>query len=455
MSIDHDSRLSTAIAPDPGANAERTSADPRAELVARIRASRHFERSPRLRSLLDYVCRRVIQESAPEISEAEIALHVFDRTHDFDATQDTIVRVQASQLRKKLAQYFAEEGSAEPLGLEIHKGGYLPRFHPREVAPERQADGPRDEPRRQRRLISILAFAVLALAVLCAWLAAERFAPSPALAVQTRPSLDALWSQLLRADQPTNIVVADSSLALVQYLLGKPPVSVSAYTDRSYLKELEGVPPDVRRTLEALIKRQYTSLADAEMAARIMRLAGQGAVDVSVAYARDYHLRRFRRANVILLGNQYSTPWVEVFERHLNFRLVHQDRDKMVLHNLQPLPGEAADYVTVRRPEAEESYGVVAFLPNLDDTGSVLLLAGTDMEGTEAAGTFVTTEEMLAGLRSKLTPSGAGRLPRFEALLRVRKAAGAVRETTLVAHRLIGPGPGPEDRGRTGANGPR
>jgi hypothetical protein len=42
-----------------------------------------------------------------------------------------LVRVQVSQLRKKLQEYFSEEGRDEPLVIEIPKGNYVPVFRPR------------------------------------------------------------------------------------------------------------------------------------------------------------------------------------------------------------------------------------------------------------------------------------------------------------------------------------
>lgn len=49
---------------------------------------------------------------------------VFGRPVDYDTSQDTLVRVQASQLRKKLQQYFEEEGREETLIVDLPKGSY-------------------------------------------------------------------------------------------------------------------------------------------------------------------------------------------------------------------------------------------------------------------------------------------------------------------------------------------
>jgi hypothetical protein len=78
----------------------------------------------------------------------------------------------------------------------------------------------------------------------------------------------------------------------------------------------------------------------------------------------------------------------------------------------------------------------VAFLPNLGRNGSVLIVAGTDMEATEAAGQFVTTEAQLGRFFQALPPRRRGELPYFEVLLKTKRVGGAPREFDVLAWRL-------------------
>jgi len=41
---------------------------------------------------------------------------------------DTIVRVEAGKLRKRLEEYYADEGAAAPVRIEVPKGSYVPQF---------------------------------------------------------------------------------------------------------------------------------------------------------------------------------------------------------------------------------------------------------------------------------------------------------------------------------------
>jgi hypothetical protein len=103
----------------------------RAALDAILR-SRTFSKNLRLSALLEYLCLRHFRGEADSLKEYNIATDVFGRPIDFDQSQDAIVRVEMHRLRKKLAEYYATEGQAEPIQIVIHSGHYAPDFIQRE-----------------------------------------------------------------------------------------------------------------------------------------------------------------------------------------------------------------------------------------------------------------------------------------------------------------------------------
>jgi hypothetical protein len=76
---------------------------------------------------LGFVCERYFQ-GVTTLTEYSIAVDGLGRRPDFDAKQDAIVRVEAHRVRKRLCEYYAKEGSAHPLRLDIPSGQYLPVF---------------------------------------------------------------------------------------------------------------------------------------------------------------------------------------------------------------------------------------------------------------------------------------------------------------------------------------
>jgi Malectin domain len=99
----------------------------RAELAALLE-SKEFIRAPKLARLLSYLCEKLFAGEANQIKEYSIALEVFQRRESFDQDSDSIVRVEANRLRKRLAEYYAGEGAPHQLHVTIPVGQYVPRF---------------------------------------------------------------------------------------------------------------------------------------------------------------------------------------------------------------------------------------------------------------------------------------------------------------------------------------
>jgi hypothetical protein len=99
-----------------------------------VLASAAFSKNPRLAALLEYLCVRCFEGEADSIKEYNIATDVFRRPPDFDQSTDAIVRVEMHRLRKKLREYYASEGAAEPLEIVIQSGQYQPEFVTRQKA---------------------------------------------------------------------------------------------------------------------------------------------------------------------------------------------------------------------------------------------------------------------------------------------------------------------------------
>jgi hypothetical protein len=99
----------------------------RAELQA-VLQSHLFTRSPTLTHLLSYVCEKTFAGESAQIKEYSVGLDVFDRRDSFDQDTDSIVRVQANRLRKRLSEYYASEGAAHPVHITIPIGQYIPVF---------------------------------------------------------------------------------------------------------------------------------------------------------------------------------------------------------------------------------------------------------------------------------------------------------------------------------------
>jgi len=83
----------------------------------------------RLLRLITYIGEKYFQGEADKLSEYSIATEVFGRSKTtFNPGEDAIVRVEAHRLRKRLKEYYENEGIDHPIQLSIPPGSYFPVF---------------------------------------------------------------------------------------------------------------------------------------------------------------------------------------------------------------------------------------------------------------------------------------------------------------------------------------
>ena len=87
-----------------------------------------FTRAPNLESFFRYVCEHHFSGRAEQLKEYNIAVEALGRTPQFDQKKDSIVRVEAHRLRKRLSEYYAREGADHAIQILIPRGSYAPRF---------------------------------------------------------------------------------------------------------------------------------------------------------------------------------------------------------------------------------------------------------------------------------------------------------------------------------------
>jgi hypothetical protein len=88
-----------------------------------------FRTSKRCREFLAYIVEHTMTGQRVTLKERSIGVDLFQLPHDFDTGQHTIVRVTASEVRKKLAQhYFAENGNFHAVRIELPPGSYSAEF---------------------------------------------------------------------------------------------------------------------------------------------------------------------------------------------------------------------------------------------------------------------------------------------------------------------------------------
>jgi adenylate cyclase len=122
--------------PDPTTTVEPSSGfdhDAIRRQLERILASPEFHATDKMRAFLRFVVDEKLAGRTHRLKGYTVAVEVFGRAKDFDATNDPIVRIQAGRLRRALERYYLVAGDRDPILIDIPKGGYVPRFSTRSV----------------------------------------------------------------------------------------------------------------------------------------------------------------------------------------------------------------------------------------------------------------------------------------------------------------------------------
>jgi hypothetical protein len=417
-------------------------------LLERIAASTHLKRAPRLQELLLYVGKCALKDGYDKISEQKIGVDVFGRHEGYDTSADNIVRTSVSELRKRIDAYFESEGRSETLVMEIPRWSYIPIFtrrlpeerihseHPvTEPAPaiEHVVHAPREVVQRAPinrftlifRIATALVIVLLAGSTFFFWNRYRELDRS-LYPWKSQPSVAALWNDILSASPETDIVLADASFGMVQDI-SKKTFPFNDYLSRSYVSQLQNqdLSPDMHTALSRIISWDVVNPEEVGLAQRIQAFDPLGK-SIRLYNARNYTPDLLTRDNVILIGGKESNPWDELFEGRMNFTTAFDGNPHIV--NRAPAAGEQPVY----NETDSVQYCVVAYLPNSNHNGTVMLMEGTNGEATEAAGDFLLSEDELSNFMKTLHVK---ELPYFEVLLRVSSVRGTPLTASIEAYR--------------------
>ena len=96
------------------------------DALQKVLESKTFKDRDIYKKLLQFIVKASAKGIAPK--EVVIAQDVFEKGKEFNAAEDTTVRVHMHNLRKMLEQYYQSEGQSESIKLCIPKGHYLVEF---------------------------------------------------------------------------------------------------------------------------------------------------------------------------------------------------------------------------------------------------------------------------------------------------------------------------------------
>jgi hypothetical protein len=417
------------------------------EHVREVIASPAFKGSRRSQQFLQHIVEKTISGHADEVKERSLGVDLFARLPAYDTGEDAIVRVTASDVRKRLHQFYSETQSE--IRIELPSGSYVPEF--RRIAarapeppvpaidPAPFVTPPPPPPAARQTALGFRRPALYMMVGLgissISWLLFRESPASPLVAKNVLP-----WSTILGSDRQIQVILSDPDLAVAQELLGFR-ISLSDYANRKFAPEAPSHDVIAQRAVRLLRGADVASV-DVGIVLNIARLAAARLPQVTTRPARSLQLRDFQTDDdFVVLGSPRSNPWGGLYNDLVDFDFIYDEGLKQeVIRNKHAQKGELPLYVpTAKGWDTGQAYAIVAFTQNPGQRGHVLLLAGTNAEGTEAAGKFATDVELLSSTLRKYGIDPNGGLRHFEVLLEVRTMAGSPSALAVIACHALQP----------------
>lgn len=431
------------------------------EQLDRVLHSRVFQESEILMTLLRYLVHKSIDDPNSQVKEYTIALEVFGRDGQFDPRTNSVVRVQAKNLRTKLQAYYETEGKSDRVLIEVPKGHYkvafsyvepkadLPFGHDAKTETRLATVAPLPEVEsqphaRKRDFTKALLIITIILSIIATWLALSNISlRKQSLADSSGVETDyaIVWSPFLKANASTLLVL--SNPPLYRFLNNSDAKVIS--------EEAVQVPPEQARVLARLLKDKlvmkqgraprlvlstsnYTGIGEAIGLYHLTDLFRSAGRELSLKQSRTVSAEDLKNRNVILLGSTWVNDWAEKLPVKEDF--IYSVNAS--IENKNPLPGEELEYkpkYNEQTGEVEEDYALITVKPGVTDEHRLMVLAGILSEGTEAAAEYVTRKEYLSDLNRRLQQmSGEDGPPKYyQVLLKVKVDNGIPTTVSMLA----------------------
>jgi len=407
--------------------------------VDRLVASQALHGSESLCKLLRYLGKQAVEHPGVPVKEYQIATEVFGRQANFDPQLDSMVRVQAGRLRAKLAEYYNSEGVNDRLVIEVPKGSYAIAVHERASAGPYPGNGAATsaqaavngelahqsvKPNVTARALGIGLIATIAI---IGWLVWTRHEPSVSSASLQAASvvpapIEIFWKGFVRGPEEPWVIFSNAQF------VGRPDTGMRYY--------------DAAKDGKAPILDHYTGVGEVLAVHNLDRVFGLLRQSLRVKRGSLFSLDDAKNNDLIFIGSpSENLTLLDIpSTREFVFQKVREGArsGNMEIVNVKPQAGENRSYLaSPSNVPMTEDYAVVALVKAINPEHYELILAGTTTIGTQAAVEYVSRENYLNELLTKMKVSRPSDLKPFEAVIQVKVAKGVPVELSLVALRVL------------------
>ncbi len=353
-----------------------------------ILASYHFKGSKRYPAFLKFVVNAALDGRASQLKERTLGVEVFGRDPNYDTNADPVVRFTAGEVRKRIAQYYHENGNSSRIRIELPLGSYVPEFilvpHEAGARPRATEQQPERDLKAEKGL-RLFWVPLLALALgIIGW---RIFAHVQAHRIST-PTVSMsqkFWEPFYRDSRPVLIAIGTSH---PRHLAPESPnLSFLDYGEEPY---------------------HHVSLLSAVALAHVAGVLTKRNKTYEVKEARESSLIDIRGRPLILIGAT-NNAWTMHLVSSLRYRFVFNDEVARIEDRQNPADTRWRIDYSVPFASIATDYAIVARFYDSTTEGPVMVVAGLGFYGTEAASELVESPQYLDRVLKTLPAGWEGR----------------------------------------------
>ena len=368
--------------------------------LTRVLESSAFHGSKRCQKFLQFAIDKALKGDVDSLKERTIAVEVFGRNADADLDHDSIVRVGAREVRKRLEHYYATEGTNDRIRIELPTGSYIPTFYtagavavpeptlPQPAVPKRRV---RWLAGRRRLWLAAAAVPLLAAAVL-----------APRLLWRNRPALfDTFWQPVFSQQTPVLLVLAHP----VVYHPSTHARALDAALNGPKAFEAQtaiNVPPNSLNGSDFVPSfDQYVGFGDCVAAMRLEELFVRHSRTAKARLASKLDSSDLRDSAAVLIG-AFTNRWSMELNKGSRYQFAFCDSRPCILDSTGSRHWTLAGKTDNGR--STEDYLIVDRLVHARTGGFLVMGAGLTQYGTDEAGRILSDSSALTPLLAKLPP---------------------------------------------------
>ena len=383
--------------------------------LERILESPPFRTSSRSKQFLSYIVRNTLNGHVENLKERTIGVELFQRDPDYTTGDDSVVRVSAGEVRRRLEQYYYAAPIDTPVRIEIPIGSYVSEFrwtsrataeedrppaHDPQVANEPVHTGPESpaafQPGKSRRWIWLAAASGFALA-----LAAIFIATGYRHQKQTESASDLFWSPAFNSPRPVLICLAKPVVyrpkdeLYDRYAQSHPGTFQTVYERLD--EELPLDPNDKLAWNDMGVSTEFgVATGDVYAGFSIASMLTQKGKASALRVGSNCSFEDLRDSPSVVIG-AFNNRWTMQMASNLHFAFQWDPGTQYSPRVKENIPSGRV-WISEIGPHYKYSvdYGIITRLVD-SDTGNLLIsIGGLRTAGTQAAGELISDPQYLA-----------------------------------------------------------